>query len=186
MTKRFGWLLFLACSVFATIAMAAPSPSDSARSGKLLLVPAGRVAKWPVYLARGEPDDYSLYHYGRRRSSPLEGVFTSAHGKPWTIPTRIQNGMPDPRSGVVSWLPVVRKQIFIPALGRKVVFYQSEVGGGADNDTYSTEPIPWPDGEGGTVYLRISAEVAETKPERLLIAVRWASRSEVAHWRVRR
>lgn len=179
---RFLGLLLLLCTL-APPAVADGQPSAPARRGQLVLVPADRAAKWPVYQAESKPDEYALYHFSRRRSGPLEGVFTSAHREPWAIPARIQNGMPDPRTGVVSWKPVVQKKVRIPALGRTVVFYQSEVGGGADNDTYSTEPIPWPDGRGGTLYLRIRAEVAETRPEELLPAVRWVPRAEAARWR---
>jgi hypothetical protein len=70
------------------------------------------------------------------------------------------------------------KEIQIPAIGRKVAYYCESGGGGSENATFSTLPIAWPEGHGGTVYDVIWAE--SDAPEKILSQVKWAEPGSMA------
>ncbi len=135
-----------------------------------MLVPAGRVAEWRLRNLEFDKDGNPSYSIWRKNQSRLEGHYSfsvHASGTRHEIPKTYQ---PDGYSSEEKPIDL-SPEIFIPAIGRKVHYYCESGSGGSENAIFTTEPIAWPDGHGGTVYYVIRAESDE--PGKILDQVKW-------------
>ena len=178
------FLSFLA-AIFALAAptVAEPTPAVSARRDIRVLAPAGIAAKWPLTIVTLDMDGKTSYTIFRRDEThgELHGVRTQATREKPTDPK-----FRDVAEGQQGRDPVrLDKEVYIPALKRTVRYYMLFEGGGADNDTYATEPVKWPDGHGGTLWLVVEAEYGgkgTLSPANLLASVDWLKPGVVARW----
>ncbi len=135
-----------------------------------MLVPAGRVAKWPLRTLIFDDVEKPSYTVWRENPSRLERQYNfgvTASGQRPKMPKTYQ---PDPYSGVEKPIDLSH-EIFIPAIDRKVRYYCKSASGGSENAIFATEPIAWPDGHGGTIYYVIEAESDD--PDLILDQVKW-------------
>ena len=143
-----------------------------------MLVPAGKVAKWPLCTLIFDAVEKPSYTVWRKNPTRLETHYNfgvMARAKRPQLPKTYQ---PDPYSG--KEVPIdLSQEIFIPAIGRKIHYYCKSASGGSENAIFATEPIAWPDGHGGTVYYVIEAESDE--PEKILDQVTWAKPGSMAN-----
>lgn len=123
---------------------------------------------------------YRIFRRGSYKGA-LQGVFTEATREKPKVPK-----FRDVAEGQQGRDPVrLDKEVYIPALKRTLRYYLLFEGGGADNDTYCTEPVEWPDGHGGTLWIVVQAEYGMNggpSPAKLLASVDWLEPGVVAKW----
>lgn len=152
----------------------------SGQSGKTdipMLVASGKTAAWPLRSVRFDENGKPSYSLLWKNPSRLESHYrfgVIASPKPPEVPKTYQPDGYSPQQKPIDF----SHEIQIPAIGRKVVFYCDSSGGGSENATFSTLPIAWPDGHGGTVYYVIWAESDE--PQKILSQVKWAEPGSMA------
>lgn len=156
----------------------------SSRSGKTdlpMLLPTGKTAKWNLSSVVFDEKQKPSYALGWKNPSRLEGQYrfgVMAYAKSPDVPKVYQ---PDGYSSQTRPIDF-SQEIFIPAINRKVAYYCDSGGGGSENATYSTLPIAWPDGHGGTIYYVIWAE--SDAPEKILSQVKWTKPGSMADAKV--
>lgn len=170
--------LITGCVNPTTGATAATASNLSGKTDIPMLVPAGRIAKWRLRNLEFDEDGNPSYSIWRKNPSRLEGQYgfgVHASSVRHEIPKTYE---PDGYSSKKE--PVdLSKEIFIPAIGRKVRYYCESGSGGSENAIFATEPIAWPNGHGGTVYYVIRTESDE--PEKILDQVKWAKPGSMAN-----
>lgn len=172
--------LLLSClfgSALLTGCVQPASPGVSGKTGIPMLVASGKPGKWPLRSAAFDEDGAPSYRLLWKNPSRLEDHYrfgVLAYPTRPAVPETYQPDMYSPEKKPIDF----SHQIEIPALGRKVVYYCDSGSGGSENATYSTLPIAWPDGHGGTVHYVIWAE--SDAPEKILSQVKWAEPGSMA------
>lgn len=171
--------LVLVLTIPACVSPTSPSRATSL-SGKTeipMLVAAGKVAKWDLVRVDFDENARPGYWIAWQNPSRLDGQYdfgVNASAKLPEVPKTFQPDGYSPKTKPIDF----SREIFIPAIGRKVTYYCESGATGSENASFSTLPIAWPDGHGGTVYYVISAE--SDAPEKILSQVKWKKPGSMA------